>query len=71
MFRYVTRCLGLRRYLTEPGDGRGQPQISARVLLWSLLMGRVLRQPSFHAVEQLVSSFCGLPCFGCVSILQR
>ena len=56
LFRYVTRCLGLGRYLADPGDGRPQPQISARVLLWSLLMGRWLRDPSFHAVEQLVRS---------------
>jgi hypothetical protein len=59
LLRYVTGCLGLRPYLVHPGDGRPQPQIPARVLLWALLIGRLLREPSFHAVEQLVrSSVC-------------
>jgi hypothetical protein len=53
---YVTRCLRLGRYLADPGDGRPQPQIPARVLLWALVLGRLLREPSFHGVEQLVRS---------------
>ena len=56
LFRYVTRCLRLRSYLTFPGDGRPQPQIPAQVLLWAILIGRLLRETSFHAVEQLVRS---------------
>lgn len=56
LFRYVTRCLRLRCYLVCPGDGRPQPQIPARVLLWAMLISRLLRETSFHAVEQLVRS---------------
>lgn len=56
LFRYVTGCLRLRPYLACPGDGRPQPQIPARVLLWALLISRLLRESSFHAVEQLVRS---------------
>ena len=63
LFRYVTGCLRLRRYLEAPGDGRPQPQIPARGLLWALLISRLLRETSFHAVEQLVcSSACRALC---------
>ena len=63
LFRYVTGCLRLRSYLDNPGDGRPQPQIPARVLLWAMLISRLLREPSFHAVEQLVrSSVCRALC---------
>ena len=54
LLRYVTRRLRLGRFLRHPGDGRPQPQIPARVLLWSLLVGHWLRESSFYAVEQLV-----------------
>jgi len=69
LFRYVTGCLRLRPYLVNPGDGRPQPQIPARVLLWAMLISRLLREPSFHAVEQLVRSsacraLCLSTCFG-------
>jgi len=53
---FVTRRLRLRRYLQDPGDGRRQPQIPARLLLWALLVGQILRQCSFHALEALVRS---------------
>ena len=53
---YVTRCLGLRSYFQSPGDGRPQPQIPAKALLWSLLIGQVLRASAFLAVERLVRS---------------
>ena len=56
LLHYVTRRLRLRRYLKDPGDGRQQPQIPAQALLWALLMGQILRQSSFHAVEVLVRS---------------
>lgn len=59
LFRYVTRCLRLRSYLVHPGDGRPQPQIPARLLLWAILISRLLREASFHAVEQLVRSCVG------------
>jgi hypothetical protein len=53
--KYVTRCLGLRAYLQSPGDGRVQPQIPASALLWGLLIGQVLRDYAFHAIEALVA----------------
>ena len=69
LFRYVTGCLRLRPYLVHPGDGRPQPQIPARALRWAMLISRLLREPSFHAVEQLVRSsvcraLCGSKAFG-------
>jgi hypothetical protein len=54
LFRYVGEVLRLRRYLEEPGDGRPQPQISAKTLVWAILISRLLREPSFHGVEQLI-----------------
>lgn len=54
LLRYVRDCLRLRRYLAAPGDGRPQPRIPAWVLVWAILISRLLRQPSFHGVEQLV-----------------
>ncbi len=56
LWKYVTRCLGLQSYFGSPGDGRVQPQIPARALLWSLLMGQWLRHSAFSAVEALVRS---------------
>jgi hypothetical protein len=53
---FVMRRLRLRDYLEDPGDGRRQPQIPASALLWALLIGQILRQSSFHAVEALVRS---------------
>ena len=54
--KYLARCLRLQSYLLSPGDGRTAPQIPARVLLWALLLGRLLREYSFYAVEALVHS---------------
>ncbi len=56
LLHFVTRRLRLRRYLQDPGDGRQQGQIPAQLLLWGLLVGQILRQSSFHAVEALVRS---------------
>ena len=53
---YVFRVLRLEGYLARPGDGRRQPLIAARDLLWSLLAGQVLREASHHAVEAQVRS---------------
>jgi len=53
---YAFRVLRLEGYLERPGDGRRQPRIAARDLLWSLLAGQVLREASHHAVEALVRS---------------
>lgn len=56
LWKYVTRRLRLKTYLLSPGDGRLRPKIPAQALLWSLLMGQLLRRPAFHAVEALVRS---------------
>jgi hypothetical protein len=54
--RYVAGCLRLKWYLQVPGDGRLQPRIRASVLLWALLVGQILRECSFAAVEALACS---------------
>lgn len=53
---YLRDRLSLRGYFEQPGDGRPQPQIPARVLLWSFLIGTLLRRNSFHALESLARS---------------
>ena len=63
LLRYVAGVLRLERYLQQPGDGRPQPEIPARVLVWAILISRLLREPSFYAAEQLVrSSGCRALC---------
>ncbi len=54
LWKYVTGPLRLKKFLRCPGDGRLRPQIPARVLYWSLLLGQLLREWSFHGVEALV-----------------
>ena len=54
LLRFVLHRLGLQRYLAKPGDGRPQPVIAARVLLWAMLVGRILREISFYGMEQIV-----------------
>ena len=56
LWNYVARCLGLRSYFRSPGDGRPRPQIPAQALLWSLVIGQLLRASNFLAVERLVRS---------------
>jgi Transposase DDE domain len=56
LLRYVRRCLRLKRYLENPGDGRRFPQIPAQAMLWAMLLGQILRESSFHALESLVGS---------------
>lgn len=56
LLRYVRKGLRLRRYLQGPGDGRCFPQIPAAALLWTMLLGQILRAASFHALESLVRS---------------
>lgn len=56
LWKFVTRQLGLEKFLHAPGDGRPQPQIPAVALYWSMLMGQLLRACSFHGVEALVGS---------------
>ncbi len=59
--RYVRTCLRLKGYLKRPGDRRSAPQVPASALLWALLIGTVLREGSFHAVEALVRSRARIP----------
>jgi hypothetical protein len=58
--KYAEKCLRLKSYLRAPGDGRAQPRLPARALLWALLMGQFLRRSSFAGIEALAhSSACG------------
>jgi len=52
--KFATKRLGLNAYLRCPGDGRQQPRIAAKWVLWAQLIGIILRQPAFHAIERLV-----------------
>jgi Transposase DDE domain len=54
LLRYVRKGLRLKRYLELPGDGRAFPQIPAKAMLWAILLGQILRESSFHALERLV-----------------
>ena len=54
--QFATRQFHLGAYLRHPGDGRRQPQFPAAALLWALLIGQVLREWSFAAIEALVRS---------------
>lgn len=48
---YLCRCLGLKWYLQDPGDGRTSPQIPASGLVWALVVGKVMRVASFYGLE--------------------
>lgn len=50
---FATRRFALDRYFDHCGDGRRKPQIPARVLLWALVIGYVLRECSYLAIEAL------------------
>lgn len=56
LWKYAAQQLRLREFLASPGDGRPRPQIPAQALYWSMLMGQLLRECSFHGVEALVCS---------------
>jgi len=49
---FVVKRVG-KRYFDHCGDGRPRPQIAARVLLWGHLIGYLLRDTSYHAIEAL------------------
>jgi hypothetical protein len=53
---FAFRSYGLASYFRHPGDGRLRPRIPAQDLLWSLVVGQILRECSFHGVEALVCS---------------
>jgi hypothetical protein len=54
--RFVLRQLGLDGYFKRPGDGRTRPQIPPGQLIWAQLIGTLLREGTFHAIEALVRS---------------
>jgi hypothetical protein len=54
--QFVIKRLGLGGYFKRPGDGRRRPQIPAGQLVWAQLIGTVLREGTFHAIEALVRS---------------
>ena len=56
LWKYATRRLRLAAYFRTPGDGRSSPQIPAPTLLWSILIGCLLRQSAFRAIEAWVRS---------------
>lgn len=56
LLHFASIRLRLKKYLHAPGDGRPRPQITARNLLWALLVGQILRRTSFHAIEGAVRS---------------
>jgi hypothetical protein len=53
---YACHCLGLKSYFQQPGDGREHPHIPARDIVWAVVIGRILRVPSFLRLEWLVHS---------------
>lgn len=56
---YACRTLKLGGYVRRPGDGRKQPDIRASVLLWAQVIGYLLREASFLAIEKLSKSGVG------------
>ena len=53
---YANHCLGLKSYFQQPGDGRAHAHIPARDIVWAVVLGRILRVPSFFRLEWLVHS---------------
>jgi len=56
---YARKTLRLGGYFRRPGDGRTQPDIPASVLLWAQVLGYLLRETSFLAMEGLSKSGAG------------
>jgi len=53
---YACHCLGLKSYFRRPGDGRTHPHIPAQDIVWAVVVGHILRVPSFFRLEWLVHS---------------
>jgi len=53
---YACHCLALNSYFQQPGDGREHPHIPAGDMVWTVVMGRILRVTSFLRLEWLVHS---------------
>ncbi len=56
MKNYARYCLNLNGYLKNPGDRRHHPEIPAQDLLWTILIGNILRVGSFARMEWLARS---------------
>jgi hypothetical protein len=56
LWKYISQHLHLAAYFRSPGEGRSRPKISAKDLLWSIVLGTILRQGAFLAIEALVGS---------------
>lgn len=52
----MSQRLHLATYFRSPGDGRSRHTIPAKDLLWSIVLGTILRQWAFLALEALVGS---------------
>ena len=53
---YACHHLNLKSYFQQPGDGRAHPHIPARDLVWAVVIGHILRVPSFLRLEWLAHS---------------
>jgi hypothetical protein len=53
---YAHHSLGLKSYFQRPGDGRIRPHITAQDLVWTVVIGRILRACSFLQLERLARS---------------
>jgi hypothetical protein len=53
---YAGHVLGLKSYFQRPGDGRIHPHIPAGDLVWAVVIGHILRAPSFLRLEWLAHS---------------
>ena len=53
---YACHCLGLKSYFQRPGDGRPNPHIPARDIVWAVVIGHILRVASFLRLEWLAHS---------------
>jgi hypothetical protein len=56
LWKYISQHLHLAAYFRSPGEGRSRPKIPAKDLLWSIVLGTLLRQGAFLAIEALVGS---------------
>ena len=56
LWKYVTECLHLTAYFQRPGDGRLRPRITARAMVWGIVVGHLMREDTFAGVEALVRS---------------
>jgi hypothetical protein len=56
LWRYACNRLGLASYFRRPGDGRPKPRIPAKDLVWSQVIGQILRESTFSGIEALVRS---------------